>query len=91
MEAKGCRVIAGKTQVMQCRASRFHSGDSGKHLCGVCMKEVARNSILFVECLRWVHERCSGISRKLKINVDFSNSRCLEEDPVETVSELERG
>ena len=35
-------MIAGKTQVMQCRVSRFHSGDSGKHLCGVCMKEVAR-------------------------------------------------
>ena len=29
MEAKGLRVNAGKTKVMQCRVSRFQSEDSG--------------------------------------------------------------
>ena len=33
-----------------------------------------------VECLRWVHKRCSGISRKLKSNVYFHCRRCLEGD-----------
>ena len=29
-------------------------------------------------CRRWVHKRCSGISGKLKSNVDFHCRRCLE-------------
>ena len=51
MEAKGLRVNAGKTKVMQCRVSRFQSEDSGEHPCGVCKKGVGDNSILCVECL----------------------------------------
>ena len=74
-----------KTKVMQCRVSRFPSEDSGKHPCGVCRKGVASNSILCVECLRWVHKRCSGIKGKLKSNVDFRCRRCLEESLVGTV------
>ena len=49
----------------------------------------ASNSILCIECLRWVHKRCSGISGKLKSNVDFHCRRCFEESPVETVSQRE--
>ena len=78
MEKKGLRVNAGKTKVMQCRVSRFQSEDSGKHPCGVCRKGVGNNSILCVKCLKWVHKRCSGISGKLKSNVDFHCRRCLE-------------
>ena len=78
MEAKGHRVNAGKTKVMQCRVSWFQSEDSGEYPCGVCRKGVASNSIRCVECLRWVHKRCSGISGKLKSNVDFHCRRCLE-------------
>ena len=78
MEAKGLRVNAGKTKVMQCRVSRFQSEDSGKLPCGVCRKGVGDNSILCVECRGWVHKRCSGISGKLKSNVDFHCRRCLE-------------
>ena len=62
MEAKGLRVNDGKTKVMQCRVGRFQSEDSGEYPCGVCRKGVASNSIRCVECLRWVHKRCSGIS-----------------------------
>ena len=42
------------------------------HPCGVCRKGAGNNSILCIECiecLRWVHKRCSGISVKLKSNV----------------------
>ena len=52
--------------------------DSGEHPCGVCRKGVGDNSIFWVECLRWVHKRCGGISGKLKSNVDFHCRRCLE-------------
>ena len=51
MEAKGLRVNAGKTKVMQCRVSGVQSEDSGKHPCGVCRKGVGDNSIRCVECL----------------------------------------
>ena len=73
MEAKGLRVNAGKTKVMQCRVSGFQSEDSGEHPCGVCRKGVASNSIRCVECL---DKR--SISGKLKSNVDFYCRRCLE-------------
>ena len=35
-----------------------------------------------MECLRWVHKRCSGISGKIKSNVDFHCRRCLEGENV---------
>ena len=44
----------------------------------VCRKGVASNSILYVECLRWVYKRCSDISGKLNSNTDFHCRRCLE-------------
>ena len=31
-----------------------------------------------VECLKWVHKRCSGLSGKSKSNTDFHCRRCLE-------------
>ena len=45
-----------------------------------CRKRFASNSIRFVECLRWVHKRCGGISGKLKSNVYFYCRRCLKGD-----------
>ena len=63
---------------MWCQVSKGQVEDSGVHPCGVCRKGVGNNSILCIECLRWVHKRCSGISVKLKSNVDFHFRRCLE-------------
>ena len=39
--------------------------DSGKHPCGVCRKGVGNNSILSIECVRWVHKRYLGFSGRL--------------------------
>ena len=47
---------------------RVWSEEYGNHQCGVCRKGVAINSILCIECLRWVHERCNGIKGKLISN-----------------------
>ena len=59
---------------MWCQVSKGQAEDP----CGVCMKGVGDNSILCIECFRWVHKRCSGISGMLKSNVDFDCIRCLE-------------
>ena len=75
---KSVTQITRSTKVMQCWVSRFQSEDSGEHPCGVCRKGVGDNSILCVKCLKWVHKRCSGISGKLKSNVDFHCRRCME-------------
>ena len=40
MEAKGLRVNAGKTKVMQCRVNRVQSEDSGKHPCVFAGREL---------------------------------------------------
>ena len=78
MEKKGLRVNAGKAKVMWCRLSMGQAEDSGEYPCGVCREGVGNNSIFCVECRRWVHKRCSGISGKLKSNADFHCRRCLE-------------
>ena len=50
------RVNAGKTKVVWCQVSKGQVEDSGEHPCGVCRKGVGNNSILSVECVRWVHK-----------------------------------
>ena len=89
METKGFGVNSGKTKGMHFRTRRVQKEDSGKHPCGLCRKEVESNSILCVECLGWVHKRCSGIKGKLKSNVDFRCRRCLDEGLAGTVLERE--
>ena len=91
MEAKGLRMNAGKTKVMQCRVSRFQSEDSGEHPCGVCRRGFGDNAILCGKSLRWVHKRCSGISGKLMSNVDFPCRRCLEGENGLSVSFAKKG
>ena len=78
MEEKGLRVNVGKTKIMWCRLTMGQAEDSGEHPCGVCKKKVGDNSIFCVECRRWVHKRCSGISGNLKSYADFHYRRCLE-------------
>ena len=84
MKKKGLRVNTGKTNVMWCRLSMGQAEDSGEHPCGVCRKGVGDNSIFCVECHRWVHKRCSGISEKLKSNADYHCRRCLEGNHVQS-------
>ena len=78
MEKKGLRVNARKTKIMWCMISMGQADDFEEHSYGVCRRRVGDNSIFCVECRRWVHKRCRGISGKLKSNVDFHLRRCLE-------------
>ena len=66
LEAKGLRVNVGKTKVMKCGVGLQKVVDSRKYPCGVCGKGVDANSIKCTLCMKWVHKRCSDISRKLR-------------------------
>ena len=72
------RQVSSHIHTYKYKWHRFQSEDSGEHSCGVCRKGVASNSIRCVECLTWVHKRCSCISGQLKSNVDFHCRRCFE-------------
>ena len=61
--------------VMRCQLNRVRLRIQENFL--VCRKGVGNNSVLCVECQRWVHKRCSGISGRLRNNVDFHYRRCL--------------
>ena len=80
MEGEGWkRENAGKTKVMWCQVSKSQVEDSEEHPCGVCRNGVGNNSNLSVKCVRWVHKRYSGISGRLKRNVDFHCGRFFGE------------
>ena len=79
MEKKGLKVNAGKTKVRLAQVE-----DSGEHPWGVPGRELVTTQS-YALCLRWVHKRCSGISGKLKSNVDFHSRRCLERNHVQSV------
>ena len=34
---------------------------TGRWICGVCGISVARNSIQYTKCRKWVHKQCSGV------------------------------
>ena len=55
-----------KTKVMKCGVGLQKVVDSRKYPCGVCGKGVDANSIKCTLCMKWVHKRCSDISRKLR-------------------------
>jgi hypothetical protein len=65
IEKKGMRVNMGKTKKMV-------SGEEGERVvsrvdpCGVCDKRVKDNSVMCLECRKWVHKRCSAVKGSLK-------------------------
>ena len=36
----------------------------GPVACGICSREVTRNSIRCIWCGNWIHQRCSGLEKK---------------------------
>ena len=82
IDAKGLMVNVGKNKVMKCGVG-LHKilVDSGKYpLCGVCGKGVKTNSIQCTLCMKCVHKRCSGVSRKLRAEdaEAFKCKTCVE-------------
>ena len=78
---EGLRVNAGKTKVTKCQMRKGQVEASGRDPWSVFRKGVPSKTILCMVCRRWVHKKCSGISGKLKNNIDFHCKRCLEGSP----------
>ena len=76
MESKGLRVNINKTKVMKCFADADVRVETGKYPCGVCGTGVGSNSILCVECGKWIHRKCSGIKGILRENMKYRCTRC---------------
>ena len=59
--------------------------------CGICGKRVMANSVLCVECEKWIHERCTKVKRVTpRWERNFVCGRCKKVDDglVEPVEEL---
>ena len=72
LERKGLRVNNKKTKIMCCsRDVACASIPPSNFPCGVCSTGVGSNSILCIQCLKWIHKRCTGIKGKLKNNPEY--------------------
>ena len=63
MESKGLKVNIEKTKILVTGKECETVVSSGEYPCGVCGRGVGVNSVLCVECDRWIHKRCSGLQR----------------------------
>ena len=67
LEEKRVKVNVGKAKVLCSRHDVFKSKiPSVKFSCGVCMKGVGANSILYLSCRNSVYKRCSRIKATLR-------------------------
>ena len=89
MELKEMRLNTGKK--MRCRVSRGQAVDSKKCSCSVCRQGVGCNYIMCVACHRRVHKGCSGISGRVRNNVDLHSRRCSSQEVVLRKVEIELG
>ena len=66
LASKGLKVNPTKTKVMVCSGSTTtQSSGAARWPCGVCGGGVGVSSILCTRCGKWIHKRCSGLSRSL--------------------------
>ena len=61
-ESKGLKVNHGKTNVMVCSGiSKDGMSKSNVDPCGVCNLRIKANSVLCLQCGKWIHGRCAGV------------------------------
>ena len=78
-ESKGLKVNPGRTKVMV--SSRISQDGLSKRKvdpCGVCSLRVKANSVLCVQCGKWIHGRCAGVKR-VTPRLDAKNQKGLLE------------
>ena len=74
---KGLKVYAGKSKVMVGSSGWKMIVNSGKWPCDVCGKRVQANSVQCTVCIKWFHNRCSGVRGDLSLVADgFRCTRC---------------
>ena len=63
-ESKGLKVNLGKTKVMVSGGITKNGMSKSKvDPCGVCSLKVKTNSVLCLQCCKWIHSRCAGVKR----------------------------
>ena len=64
LESKGLKANLGKTEVMVSGGITMDGlSKSNVDTCGVCSLRVKANSVLCVQCGKWIHSRCAGVKR----------------------------
>ena len=76
MERKGLRVDMKKTEFMVSGPGLDLLRDSEALPCAVCRSGVGVNSIQCLQCMCWVHKKCSGVRGRLAEDPDYVCPRC---------------
>ena len=64
IESKGLKVNLGKAMVMVSGGITKDGMSKGKvDTCGICSLRVKANSVLCLQCGKWIHGRCAGMKR----------------------------
>ena len=77
-ESKGLKVNLGKTKAMVSDSiTKDGKSKSKVDPCGVCSLRVKVNSVLCVQCSKWIHGRCAGVKRVTpKFSSIFACRKC---------------
>ena len=63
-ESKGLIVILWRTKVMVSGSiTKDDLSESNVDPCGVCSLRVKDNSVLCLQCGKWIHSRCAGVKK----------------------------
>ena len=79
MERKGLRVNMKKTKFMVLGSGLDLLRDSEALPCAVCRSGVGVNSIQCLQCMYWVHKKCSGVRGRLAEDPDYVCPRCCDQ------------
>ena len=74
------KVNLGKTKVMVCKGiTKDGMSKSKVDPCGVYCLRVKANSVLLLQCGKWIHGRCAGVKRVTKFFKKFYMQKMLRE------------
>ena len=76
MERKELRVNMRKTKFLVSGVGHGVLKKSDKYPCAVSCCGVGNNSIQYSHCMLWVHNRCSGITKRLVADPNYVCCRC---------------
>ena len=77
-ESKGLKVNLGKTKAMVCGSiTKDGMYKSKVDPCWVCCLTVKANSVLCLQCGKWIHGRCAGMKSVTQtFSRNFTCSKC---------------
>ena len=100
METRRLKVNMNKTKMMVVGREPIVRPERGRYPCGVCGEGVGVNSVWCQGCVRWCHQRCSGLRNVRRAGENFRCPTCVrgvvavqrnlavEEELVEVVDSL---